>query len=216
MKKLARYLKENGLKVLGTAFEAYKTGGLSLIPKFVKKVTGSLGLPENASESDILATLMGNTDHLEKMRQLENESDKYEIDADLQAYLAELDFDKTRIIQQGETNRVDAHTNKPYVYKARPWGLYLTLRVFFGGCIFTAFIAMYSFYVQSRLLASCSPEELSACLDSINNYKLPIEIWIDMLKEIPDTVWWVMAAPSLSYYPLRSADKWINSRKTLK
>lgn len=213
MKRLARYLKENGLAVLGTAFQAYKTGGVSLIPKFVKKVTGALGLPSSASETEILATLTGNTKHLEVMAQIESDSDEFEIEADLKAYLAELDYDKTRIEQAGETNRVDANSNKPYVYRARPWGLYLTLRIVLSGCIYTAIIALYSFFIQSRLMASCEIAALGNCLETIDAYELPIEVWIEMLKDVPEKVWWILAAPSISYYPLRTADKWIRKQQ---
>lgn len=207
MKRLARYLRRNGLQLLGGAFEAFRTGGVSLIPKFVKQVTKTLGLPDTASEQEILAQIMGNDDHLERLREIQAESKKADIEADLTAYLAELDFDKERVSQAGQTNREDVKSESPYVYRARPWGLYTTVRFVLGIGVVTVLIAIYSFYQEKQMLALCIDAK---CFQIVADFETPIEVWLKLLKSLPTLFWAVVSAPSISYYPVRTADKWIN------
>lgn len=211
MKRLARWFKKKGLPLLGHAAGVVVTGGTTAVPAILKKVTKSLGLPSTATQQEILAILSGSHEALALMRRIEKGTTPEELQADLDKYLAQLEYDVTALKESGQTNRVDAQSDDRYVRRARPTGLYLSFAWTTGWLLWIWRASWQSASLQERLILTCAEQGagLQGCLEAVHATPLPISTLATSLKTIP--IWALIApfAPILSYYPLRSLDKLI-------
>lgn len=215
MRKLAKWFRKRGMPILGDAFSVWVTGGKAAVPKVIKQVTKTLGLDPNAKESEILRHLTGSTALEQKIAELEASLDSQVVAADLDAYLMELDFDKTRIIESGKTWRAELQTKDTFITHVRPTGLYLSYKWITGFLIFFAFVAVVSFWMQYRLLQACiNSVNVAECVAAVRTAKdaLPLALFTTAIAAISTAIWMAILAPLYSYFPLRSADKWIRSK----
>lgn len=212
MKKLARWLRENGLSLLSEGAAAYVSGGKTLIPKIIKKITKTIGLPETANETEILAHLTGNSDALVRLREIEQTVDLAEIHADTEKYNAQLSYEMERIKQVEETARARLVSDDSYVRRARPTGLYLVFNLIKAFGVLLSITALWSYWQSSQMVFLCEGQgNVAACLAAVDQVKLPLEMLGDFIKAVPMWVWLAMLAPMPAYYPLRSLDKVIKS-----
>ena len=211
MKRLAQWLQQKGLPLLGHAAGVVMTGGKVLIPGALKKLTDTLGLPSTATQEEILAILSGSHEALTAARQVEASVTLAEVQADVDRYLGQLEYDLTALKEAGQTNRVDAQSGDRFISWARPTGLYLSFAWTTGWLLWIWKAWFKSAGLQEALVLACVDQAsaLEACLTAVHGTPLPITTLATSLRTIP--IWALIApfAPILSYYPLRSLDKLI-------
>ena len=211
MKKLAAWLRSKGLPLLGHAAGAVVTGGKTLIPGTLKKLTDTLGLPSTATQQEILAILSGTHEALTAARAVEANLKQAQVKADVDKYLGQLEYDLTALQEAGQTNRVDAQSGDKFISWARPTGLYLSFAWTTGWLYWIWQAWSKSSELQEQLILGCVQQAsgLEGCLTAVHGTPLPITTLATSLKTIP--IWALIApfAPILSYYPLRTLDKLI-------
>lgn len=212
MKKLARWLRDKGLNLLGDGAAAYISGGKTLIPKVIKQMTKAVGLPETANEAEIMAAITGNADALVRLRELEQTVDLAEIHADTEIYNGQLQYDIERLKQVEDTARVRLASDDSYVRRARPAGLYLVFKLIIGFAVLFGVSAILSFWQSHQLVKACVGQvNVAACLTTTQQVQLPLEILVDGIVKVPLWVWLLILSPLPAYYQLRSIDKVIKS-----
>lgn len=211
MKRLARWFRKRGLPLLGHAAGVVVSGGKTAIPGVLKKVTQSLGLPDTATQQEILAILSGSHGALALMRQIEKGTTPAEVQADVDKYLGQLEYDLQALKEAGQTNRVDVQSGDKFISWARPAGLYLSFAWTTGWLAWIWKAWSKSADIQERLILGCVDQAtaLESCLRAVHDTPMPITTLATSLQTIP--IWALIApfAPILSYYPLRSLDKLI-------
>ena len=211
MKKLAAWLRSKGLPLLGHAAGAVVTGGKTLIPGTLKKLTDTLGLPSTATQQEILAILSGTHEALTAARAVEANLKQAQVKADVDKYLGQLEYDLMALQEAGQTNRADVQSGDKFISWARPTGLYLSFAWTTGWLWWIWRAWSKSASIQEQLILGCVQQAsgLEACLTAVHGTPMPITTLATSLKTIP--IWALIApfAPILSYYPLRSLDKLI-------
>lgn len=203
------------MPILGDAFSVWVTGGRAAIPKVIKQVTKTLGLGDDASESEILRHLTGSVELQKAIAEIEASLDSQIVAADLDAYLAQLDYDKERVTQAGLTARAELQTKDTFITHARPTGLYLSYKWVTCFLIFFASVSAVSFWMQYQLLKAClTVPNVGECVAAVRTAKdaLPLAIFTTAIAAVGTTIWMAILAPLYAYFPLRSADKWIRSK----
>lgn len=203
------------MPVLGHAFSIVTTGGRAALPKVVKQVTKTLGLPPDAKESEILKYLTGHAESEMLMAELEADVDIAEINADLDRYLAELEAYTVAVTQVNETERAGYATKDTFITHARPTGLYKAFRWIQGFLIFFALTAVLTYWMQWKLLNRClNVDDVSACIVAVRNAKDAMPLWllVTAIATVSTMIWAAVLAPVYSYYPLRSFDKWTRGK----